>query len=110
MTIPPKCECGNAWGVTWTSEDPRRLLCNGCYSAYLANPAAPDRVAAFEALNAKVGGGGSARAGQAVTTGELVGVGDVDREPVRWLGPGRIPLGKVVVLDGDPAPASPPSP
>jgi len=28
---------------------------------------------------------------------------DVVPEPVRWLWPGRIPLGKLVVLDGDPA-------
>ena len=28
--------------------------------------------------------------------------GGVDREPVRWLWPERIPLGKVTVLDGDP--------
>ena len=33
---------------------------------------------------------------------DLVLVADVDREPVRWLWPGRIPLGKVTVLDGDP--------
>jgi hypothetical protein len=35
-------------------------------------------------------------------TGDLLLVGDVDREQVRWLWPGRIPLGKVSVLDGDP--------
>jgi hypothetical protein len=33
---------------------------------------------------------------------DLVLVADVDREQVRWLWPGRIPLGKVSVLDGDP--------
>jgi AAA domain len=33
---------------------------------------------------------------------DLVLVADVDRELVRWLWPGRIPLGKVTVLDGDP--------
>jgi hypothetical protein len=33
---------------------------------------------------------------------DLVLVADVDRELVRWLWPGRIPLGKVCVLDGDP--------
>jgi hypothetical protein len=33
---------------------------------------------------------------------DLVLVADVDRELVRWLWPGRIPLGKVSVLDGDP--------
>jgi AAA domain len=33
---------------------------------------------------------------------DLVLVADVDREPVRWLWPGRIPLGKLVTLDGDP--------
>jgi hypothetical protein len=33
---------------------------------------------------------------------DLVLVADVDREPVRWLWPERIPLGKVTVLDGDP--------
>jgi hypothetical protein len=33
---------------------------------------------------------------------DLVLVADVDRERVRWLWPGRIPLGKVSVLDGDP--------
>jgi len=33
---------------------------------------------------------------------DLVLVADVDREQVRWLWPGRIPLGKVTVLDGDP--------
>jgi hypothetical protein len=33
---------------------------------------------------------------------DLVLVADVDRELVRWLWPGRIPLGKLVVLDGDP--------
>jgi AAA domain len=33
---------------------------------------------------------------------DLVLVADVDRERVRWLWPGRIPLGKVTVLDGDP--------
>jgi RecA-family ATPase len=32
----------------------------------------------------------------------LVCVAHVDREPVRWLWPGRIPLGKLTVLDGDP--------
>jgi hypothetical protein len=35
-------------------------------------------------------------------TDDLVLVADVDREQVRWLWPGRIPLGKVSVLDGDP--------
>jgi hypothetical protein len=35
-------------------------------------------------------------------TDDLVLVADVDRELVRWLWPGRIPLGKVTVLDGDP--------
>ena len=34
--------------------------------------------------------------------GDLVLVGDVDREQVRWLWPERIPLGKVTVVDGDP--------
>jgi AAA domain len=33
---------------------------------------------------------------------DLVLVADVERELVRWLWPGRIPLGKVSVLDGDP--------
>jgi AAA domain len=33
---------------------------------------------------------------------DLVLVADVDREVVSWLWPGRIPLGKLVVLDGDP--------
>jgi hypothetical protein len=33
---------------------------------------------------------------------DLVLVAEVDREQVRWLWPGRIPLGKVTVLDGDP--------
>jgi AAA domain len=33
---------------------------------------------------------------------DLVLVADVEREQVRWLWPGRIPLGKVTVLDGDP--------
>jgi hypothetical protein len=35
-------------------------------------------------------------------TDDLVLVADVDRELVRWLWPGRIPLAKVTVLDGDP--------
>src|SRR5215471_9113232 len=30
-------------------------------------------------------------------------VADVAREQVRWLWPGRLPRGKLVVLDGDPA-------
>ena len=33
---------------------------------------------------------------------DLVLVADVDREQVRWLWPGRIPLGKLTVIDGDP--------
>ena len=33
---------------------------------------------------------------------DLVCVADVPAEPVRWLWPGRIPLGKLTVLDGDP--------
>jgi hypothetical protein len=33
---------------------------------------------------------------------DLVLVADVDREQVRWLWPGRVPRGKVTVLDGDP--------
>jgi RecA-family ATPase len=33
---------------------------------------------------------------------DLVLVADVDREQVRWLWEGRIPLGKLVTLDGDP--------
>jgi RecA-family ATPase len=33
---------------------------------------------------------------------DLVLVADVEREQVRWLWTGRIPLGKVTVLDGDP--------
>jgi hypothetical protein len=33
---------------------------------------------------------------------DLVLVADVDREQVTWLWPGRIPRGKLVVLDGDP--------
>jgi AAA domain len=37
-----------------------------------------------------------------VTSGGLVLVADVDREQVTWLWPGRIPRGKVSVLDGDP--------
>lgn len=38
-----------------------------------------------------------------VTTGAVVTtVADVDCEAVRWLWPARLPLGKVVVLDGDP--------
>ena len=35
-------------------------------------------------------------------TRDLVCVADVPAEPVRWLWPGRIPLGKLTVLDGDP--------
>ena len=35
-------------------------------------------------------------------TDDLVCVADVAAERVRWLWPGRIPLGKVTVLDGDP--------
>jgi hypothetical protein len=35
-------------------------------------------------------------------TGDLVCVADVPAEPVRWLWPSRIPLGKLTVLDGDP--------
>jgi AAA domain len=33
---------------------------------------------------------------------DLVLVADVEREQVRWLWPGRIPLGKISVIDGDP--------
>jgi hypothetical protein len=33
---------------------------------------------------------------------DLVCIADVPAEPVRWLWPGRIPLGKLTVLDGDP--------
>jgi hypothetical protein len=35
-------------------------------------------------------------------SGDLVCVADVAAERVRWLWPGRIPLGKLTVLDGDP--------
>jgi hypothetical protein len=35
-------------------------------------------------------------------TDDLVCIADVPAEPVRWLWPGRIPLGKLTVLDGDP--------
>jgi hypothetical protein len=35
-------------------------------------------------------------------TDDLVCVADVAAERVRWLWPGRIPLGKLTVLDGDP--------
>jgi len=35
-------------------------------------------------------------------TADLVCVADVAAEAVRWLWPGRIPLGKLTVLDGDP--------
>ncbi|HEV8276807.1 MAG TPA: AAA family ATPase [Streptosporangiaceae bacterium] len=35
-------------------------------------------------------------------SGDLICVADVAVEPVRWLWPGRIPLGKITALDGDP--------
>jgi putative DNA primase/helicase len=35
-------------------------------------------------------------------TGDLVCVNDVKAERVRWLWPGRLPLGKLAVFDGDP--------
>jgi AAA domain len=35
-------------------------------------------------------------------SGDLLCVADVAVEPVRWLWPGRIPLGKITALDGDP--------
>jgi hypothetical protein len=41
---------------------------------------------------------------------DLVCVADVPAEPVRWLWPGRIPLGKLTVWTATPASASPPSP
>ncbi len=37
-----------------------------------------------------------------VATAEVVTLADVEAEAVRWLWPGRIPLGKLTVLDGDP--------
>ena len=33
---------------------------------------------------------------------KIIAASDVQREPLRWLWPGWIPLGKVVMLDGDP--------
>ncbi len=42
--------------------------------------------------------GGTERPGRAI----LVRLADVSPKPVRWLWLGRIPLGKVTVLDGDP--------
>jgi AAA domain len=35
-------------------------------------------------------------------TDDLVCVADIAAEPIRWLWPGRLPLGKLAVLDGDP--------
>ncbi len=34
--------------------------------------------------------------------GNVLRLSDVDPEPVRWLSPGRLALGKITVLDGDP--------
>lgn len=42
------------------------------------------------------------RNGGPVRTADLVRLSDVEPETVRWLWPGRIPLGKLTMLDGDP--------
>jgi hypothetical protein len=46
-------------------------------------------------------GGEGVRAGRA-PLGHTVRLSDVAPEPLRWLWPGRIPAGKITVLDGDP--------
>src|SRR5690349_12561600 len=35
-------------------------------------------------------------------TMQLSSVGDLELRPVSWLWPGRLPLGKLAILDGDP--------
>jgi AAA domain/Bifunctional DNA primase/polymerase, N-terminal len=49
------------------------------------------------------GGDGGAGGAEEETFIEDVLLSDVREEPVRWLWPGRIPLGKLTILDGDPA-------
>ncbi len=44
----------------------------------------------------------AAALGEALAGANTVRLSDVDPERVRWLWPGRLPLGKLVVLDGDP--------
>ena len=94
MTVQLKCTRCDRPGVIYieTGRGGRHLVCNGCYDAWLAERY-PEQFGTAAA---------EGKPASQVTTGGLVGVGDVDREPVRWLWPGRIPLGKVSVLDGDP--------
>ena len=58
----------------------------------------PDRAAIVTAVFAAV----RAVARQTEDTDDLVLLADVPARPVRWLWPGRLPLGKLTVLDGDP--------
>jgi RecA-family ATPase len=45
---------------------------------------------------------GGELSGPSLANRRLVRLSDVEPEPVRWLWPGRIPLGKLTMLDGDP--------
>ena len=58
----------------------------------------PDRVAILTAVFVAA----RAIARQTEETDALVLLADVPARPVRWLWPGRLPIGKLTVLDGDP--------
>jgi hypothetical protein len=46
--------------------------------------------------------GGGPREREALERRTVVALAEVQAKPVRWLWPGRVPLGKLTVLDGDP--------
>ncbi len=66
-----------------------------------AVPLPPDTVSALGEALAPPASNGKARA-EAPSRPLLIRVSDVQAEAVEWLWPGRLPLGKVTVLDGDP--------
>lgn len=79
----------------------RRIVSVGGQIAELGHSMPEDVTAAVDRAESLVGGLGrsSTTAGRRPV---LVRVADVKAEQVAWLWPGRIPAGKITVLDGDP--------
>jgi hypothetical protein len=79
------------------AEAPRR---GAALSAALAGR--QDRAVIVAALRVASRRIAATRAASHVNPDVLVHLDHVDVSPVRWLWPGRLPLGKLVILDGDP--------
>src|SRR5690606_20606847 len=96
MTNLKVCPCG---GAIKTIGPDGAASKHGCTAAY-----GPDNRLDWSCGTVRTAWPVTAQDGSALmpTTANIIRLADVRRERVTWLDPGRIPLGKLTVLDGDP--------